>query len=162
MASSGKKTKGKQKIEMKLIEKEDDKRFLDNNILPSDDNTRHLVESHLKERINNIIQQYNEINRQMDASKEKEEALAQQTSERDANLWWETPPYQINPQELEEHDSRYAELLNVLYRIRSRKLAGTTVMPTPRDPAQLNPLPTNPNEDVNAAFQSGSSRGPQD
>ncbi|KAK8589084.1 hypothetical protein V6N12_023490 [Hibiscus sabdariffa] len=106
MASSGKKTKGKQKIEMKLIEKEDDKvvtfskrrsriykkineittlcgadillicfspsgkpfsfghpsiesiagRFLDNNISPSDDNTRHLVENYLKERINNIIQ----------------------------------------------------------------------------------------------------------
>ncbi|KAK8588936.1 hypothetical protein V6N12_023346 [Hibiscus sabdariffa] len=106
MISSGKKTKGKQKIEMKLIEKEDDKvvtfskrrseiykkiseittlcgadflficfspagkpfsfghhsiksiakRFLDNNIPPSDDNTRHLVENYLKERINNIIQ----------------------------------------------------------------------------------------------------------
>ncbi|KAK8712225.1 hypothetical protein V6N13_147467 [Hibiscus sabdariffa] len=98
----------------------------------------------------------------MDASKEKKEALAQQTSERDANLWWETPPDQLNPQELEEHDSRYAELLKALYRTRSRKLAGTTVMPTPRDPAQLNPLPTNPNEDVHAAFQFGSSRGPQD
>ncbi|KAK8712238.1 hypothetical protein V6N13_147480 [Hibiscus sabdariffa] len=98
----------------------------------------------------------------MDASKEKEEALAQQTSERDTNLWWETPLDQLNPQELEEHDSRYAELLNVLYRTRSRKLAGTIVMPTPRDPAQLNPLPTNPNEDVHAAFQSASNRGPQD
>ncbi|KAK8589083.1 hypothetical protein V6N13_087958 [Hibiscus sabdariffa] len=98
----------------------------------------------------------------MDASKEKEEALAQHTSERDANLWWETPPDQLNPQDLEEHDSRYTELLNGFYRTRSRKLAGTTLMPTPRDPAQLNPLPTNPNEDGHAAFQSGSSRGPQD
>ncbi|KAK8712245.1 hypothetical protein V6N13_147487 [Hibiscus sabdariffa] len=68
----------------------------------------------------------------MDASKEKEEALAQQ-----------------------------AKLLNALYRTRSRKLAGSTVMPTPRDLAQLNPLSTNPNEDVHAAFQFGS-RGPQD
>ncbi|KAL4352194.1 hypothetical protein GQ457_06G023780 [Hibiscus cannabinus] len=134
------------------------KRFLDNNIPPSDD---HLVDTYLKERINAIIQQYNEVNRQMDASKEKEEALAQQTSERETNLWWETPPYQLNPRELEEHDSCYAELLNVLYRTRSKKLAGTTVMPTPRDPAQLNPLPTNPNEDVHAAFQSNNSRGPQ-
>ncbi|KAK8588932.1 hypothetical protein V6N13_087826 [Hibiscus sabdariffa] len=98
----------------------------------------------------------------MDASKEKEEALAQQTSERDANLWWEIPPDQLNPQDLEEHDSRYAELLNGLYRTRSRNLAGTTLMPTPRDPAQLNPLPTDPNEYVHAAFQSSSSRGPQD
>ncbi|KAK9041530.1 hypothetical protein V6N11_016627 [Hibiscus sabdariffa] len=109
-------------------------RFLDNNIPHSDNNTRHLVESHLKERINNIILQYNEINQQRD----------------------------LNPQELEEHDSRSAELLNALYRTRSRKLAGTTVMPTPRDSAQLNPLPTNPNENVNAAFQFSSSRGPQD
>ncbi|KAK8712239.1 hypothetical protein V6N13_147481 [Hibiscus sabdariffa] len=68
----------------------------------------------------------------------------------------------LNRQELEEHDSRSAELLNALYRTRSRKLAGTTVMPTPRDSAQLNPLPTNPNENVNAAFQFSSSRGPQD
>ncbi|KAK8588934.1 hypothetical protein V6N13_087828 [Hibiscus sabdariffa] len=98
----------------------------------------------------------------MDASKEKEEALAQQTSERETNLWWDTPPDHLNPQELEEHDSLYAELLNGLYRTRSRKLAGTTLMPTPRDPAQLNPLPTNPNEDVHAAFQFGSSRVPQD
>ncbi|KAK8689106.1 hypothetical protein V6N13_087833 [Hibiscus sabdariffa] len=69
----------------------------------------------------------------MDASKEKEEVLAQQT-----------------------------KLLNGLYRTRSRKLAGATLMLTPRDPVQLNPLPTNTNEDGHAAFQSGSSRGPRD
>ncbi|KAK8588942.1 hypothetical protein V6N12_023352 [Hibiscus sabdariffa] len=55
----------------------------------------------------------------MEASKGKEEALAQQTSERDANLWWDTPPDQLNPQEQEEHDSLYAELLNGLYRTRT-------------------------------------------
>ncbi|KAK8689108.1 hypothetical protein V6N13_087835 [Hibiscus sabdariffa] len=135
-----KENKGKQKIQMKLIEKDDGKvnpfrlvsiesvvnSFLENNISSSDDNTCHLVETHLKERINNIIQQYNEIIRQMEASKGKEEALAQQT------------------------------------RLEVRKLAGTTLMPTPRDTAQLNPLPTDTNEDGHAAFQSSSSRGPQD
>ncbi|KAK8588937.1 hypothetical protein V6N13_087832 [Hibiscus sabdariffa] len=97
----------------------------------------------------------------MDESKEKEEVLAQQTSE-GCKFVVGNSPDQLNPQDLEEHDSRYAELLNCLYRTRSKKLAGTTLMPTPRDPAQLNPLPTSPNEDVHAPFQSGSSRGPQD
>ncbi|KAK8712685.1 hypothetical protein V6N13_147915 [Hibiscus sabdariffa] len=100
----------------------------------------------------------------MDASKEKEEALAlaQQTSERETNLWWDTPPDQINPQDLEDHDSHYAELPNGLYRTRSKKLATTTLMPTPRDPDQLNPVPTNPNDDGHAAFQFGSNLGPQE
>ncbi|GMI65590.1 hypothetical protein HRI_000228300 [Hibiscus trionum] len=203
MASSAKKTKGKQKIEMKLIEKEDDKvvtfskrrsgiykkiseittlcgadilficfspagkpfsfghpsiesvvdRFLNNNMLPSNDNTRHLVETRLKQRINNINQLYNEVIRRVDASKQKQEALAQQTSEREENLWWETPIHQLNPQDLEQHDSRYAELLNELYATRSRKLAAINSMPTPRDPAQLNPLTANTNEDVHGPQQ---------
>ncbi|KAK9042004.1 hypothetical protein V6N11_017087 [Hibiscus sabdariffa] len=63
----------------------------------------------------------------MDASKEKEEALAlaQQTSERETNLWWDTPPDQINPQDLEDHDSHYAELPNGLYRTRNHVYPST-------------------------------------
>ncbi|GMI79536.1 AGAMOUS-like 62 [Hibiscus trionum] len=175
MASSGKKTKGRQKIEMKVIEKEDDKlitfskrrsgiykkiseittlcgtdilficfspagklysfghpsvesvanRFLNNNILPSDDNTHLLVEAYRKEKINEIIRYYNEVIGKLDATKGKQKILAQQASGSETNLWWEAPIEQLNLQELEELESRYTKHLNELYNTRSKKIAAS-------------------------------------
>ncbi|KAK8633285.1 hypothetical protein V6N13_014131 [Hibiscus sabdariffa] len=132
MASSGKRTRGRQKVEMKVIEKQVDKmitfskrrsginkkiselttlcgtdilficfsptgkpysfgqpsiesvanRFLNNNILPSNDNNHLLVETYREEKINQIIQYYNEVVGQFDAMKEKQKMLAQQVREK--------------------------------------------------------------------------------
>ncbi|KAK9017322.1 hypothetical protein V6N11_079801 [Hibiscus sabdariffa] len=148
MASSGKKTGGRQKIEMKAIEKEDDKlitfskrkpfsfghpsiesvanRFFNNNIFPPDSNSHSLVETQQKERIDQIIQHYNEATRQMDAAKEIEKTLASQESGRETIFWWEAPIDKLNLQELEELESCYAKHVNELYNARNKKIAGTT------------------------------------
>ncbi|KAE8659633.1 hypothetical protein F3Y22_tig00116962pilonHSYRG00789 [Hibiscus syriacus] len=188
MASLGKKTMGRKKIEMKMIEKKDDRlitfskrrsgiykkiaeiailcgvdvlficfspagkpfsfchpsmesvasRIMDNSFLPARDNTHTLVEDQRKVRINQIIQQYNEVTSKLNAAKEKAKVLAQNAGEREGHFWWETPIDQLNPKELEELELRFAELLDQLYISRSKKIAATTLMPTPRDPAQFN------------------------
>ncbi|KAK8633290.1 hypothetical protein V6N13_014136 [Hibiscus sabdariffa] len=176
MASSGKRTKGRQKIEMKVTEKQEDKmitfskrrsginkkiselttlcgtgilficflptrkpysfgqpsikymanRFLNNNILPSNDNTHLLVETYRQEKINQIIKYYNEVVGQLDAMEEKQKMLAQQESKRETNLWWEAPTDELNMYELEELESRYTKHLNELYNTRNKKIEATT------------------------------------
>ncbi|KAL4379765.1 hypothetical protein GQ457_02G038920 [Hibiscus cannabinus] len=176
MASSGKKTRGRQKIDMKIIENENEKlvtfskrrsgvykkiseltilcgtdilficfspagkpfsfghpsiesvanRLFNNNTPPPTDNTHPLVEAQQKEKINEIIHYYNEASRQSDAAKEKEKLLAQQTSGREPNLWWEADIEKLSLRELEELDSRYTEHINRLYDTISKKVAATT------------------------------------
>ncbi|KAK8488592.1 hypothetical protein V6N11_037870 [Hibiscus sabdariffa] len=145
MANLGKKTRGRQKIEIKVIENEADKlvtfskrkpfsfghpsvesvanRLFNNNTPPLNDNSRLLVEAQQKERINEILQNYNEASRQSDAAKEKQKVLAQQASGRETNLWWEAPIEELNLQELEELDSRYTKHINELYDTISKKVA---------------------------------------
>ncbi|MBA0837795.1 hypothetical protein Goarm_009919 [Gossypium armourianum] len=54
-------------------------------------------------RINKLIQLYNEVQSQIDASNEPQKLLAQHiTCEIDPNCWWETPLNQLNPWELYE------------------------------------------------------------
>ncbi|KAK8570642.1 hypothetical protein V6N13_103046 [Hibiscus sabdariffa] len=139
MANLGKKTRGRQKIEIKVFENEEDKlvtfskrrsriynkiseittpfgtdvlficfspagkpfsfghssiesvanRLFNNNTPPPNDNSRLLVEAQQKERINEILQNYNEASGQSDVAKEKQKILAQQASGRETNLWWE-------------------------------------------------------------------------
>ncbi|MBA0636224.1 hypothetical protein Godav_029482 [Gossypium davidsonii] len=113
MANTGKKTRGRQKIEIKMIENEHDRlitfskrkpftfghpsiesianRFLNGNIHVIDD-THALIEAHRIVRINKLIWLYNEVKKLIDASNETQKVLAQQiTSEIDSNRWWETP-----------------------------------------------------------------------
>ncbi|MBA0775767.1 hypothetical protein Gotri_010877 [Gossypium trilobum] len=109
MANTGKKTKGKQKIEIKMIENQDDRlitfskrkpftfghpsiefianRFLNGNI-PVIDDMHALIEDHRTVIINKLIQLYNEVQSQIDASNETQRVLAQQiTSGTDSNRW---------------------------------------------------------------------------
>ncbi|KAK8633269.1 hypothetical protein V6N13_014115 [Hibiscus sabdariffa] len=101
-------------------------RLFNNNTPPPNNNSHLLVEAHQKERISEIIQNYNEASRQSDAAKEKQKLLAQQASGRETNLWWEAPIEQLNLQELEELDSRYTKHINELYDTISKKVAATT------------------------------------
>ncbi|KAL4388031.1 hypothetical protein GQ457_09G021790 [Hibiscus cannabinus] len=199
MASSGKRTRGRQKIEMKIVEKLDNRlitfskrrsgiykkiseistlcgtdilficfsptgkpfsfghpsiesitnRFLNHNIPPLFGNNCAPVEAQQMVRINKIIQLYNEVVSQLDASKNKKKVLPQQANGGEENFWWETPISELNLKELEDLDSRYIELLNELYITRSKMIASTTCMPTPRVLVQLNPFTPNKNEDVN-------------
>ncbi|KAL4376580.1 hypothetical protein GQ457_02G038930 [Hibiscus cannabinus] len=175
MANLGKKTRGRKKIEIKVIENEEDKlvtfskrrsriyniiseittlcgtdvlficfspagkpfsfghpsvesvanRLFNNNTQPPNENSRLLVEAQQKERINEILENYNEASRQSDAAKEKQNILAQQASGRETNLWWEAPIEELNLQELEELDSRYTKHINELYDTISKKVPAT-------------------------------------
>ncbi|KAK8633289.1 hypothetical protein V6N13_014135 [Hibiscus sabdariffa] len=169
MASSGKKTKGKQKIDMKIIEKEDEKLvtfskrrsriykkiseitiLCGTNILficfsPADwfgkaslvvdsdfqvfvccyclDMKEHYVQ--FSEKIDEIIECYNEATRQSDAAIEKQKLLAQQTSGSEPNLRGQADIEKLSLQELEDLDSRYTEHINGLYSTISKKVAAT-------------------------------------
>ncbi|MBA0753143.1 hypothetical protein Gogos_021887 [Gossypium gossypioides] len=172
MANTRKKIWGKQKIDIKMIENEDDQlitfskcrlgiykkigkpftfshpsiesidnRFLNENI-PVIDNTHALIEPHRMVRINKLIQIYNEVQSQMDASNETQKVLAQQiTSGADFNRWWETPLDQLNPRELYERYSHFSELLNLFHIFRSKKVAIASSMVAPTGPAEDAPTP---------------------
>ncbi|KAG4129994.1 hypothetical protein ERO13_D09G114266v2 [Gossypium hirsutum] len=179
MASSSKKTRGKQKIEIKIIENEDDrlisfskrrfgiykkiselstlcgcdilfiifspkgkpysfahpsieavtKRFL-NPHQPLYETTDALVEAYRKVRIKSLVQDYNEVHDQLDASKEKQKAfsLAQQSCGSESHHWWKTPIYQLNPRELHELDKRFAEFINLISIARDKKIVSISSM----------------------------------
>ncbi|TYJ36148.1 hypothetical protein E1A91_A05G288100v1 [Gossypium mustelinum] len=181
MANIGKKTKGKQKIEIKMIENDNDwlitfskrrsgiykkigelstlcgneilfiifspagkpftfshptiesiaSRFLNGNI-PVIDDMHTLIEALRTVRINKLIQLYNEVQSQMDASNETQKMLAQQvTSGTDSNRWWETPLDKLNPRELYKRYSYFSKLLDLFHISRSKKIATTSSMLAP-------------------------------
>ncbi|MBA0577821.1 hypothetical protein Golob_024824, partial [Gossypium lobatum] len=179
MASSSKKTRGKQKIEIKIIENEDDrlisfskrrfgiykkiselstlcgceilfiifspkgkpysfahpsieavtKRFLNPN-QPLHETTDAPVETYRKVRIKSLVQDYNEVHDQLDASKEKQKAfsLAQQSRGSESHHWWKTPIYQLNPRELHEREKHFAEFINLVSVARDKKIASISSM----------------------------------
>ncbi|KAE8700775.1 hypothetical protein F3Y22_tig00110556pilonHSYRG00727 [Hibiscus syriacus] len=129
MAREGKKTKGKQKIEIKPFSfghpsiETVANCFLNNyNNRPSPNNARSLVEAQQREN-QSVIQNYNEVVNQLEAVKEKAKALAQveQASGSEGNCWWEAPIDQLNPGELQEVESHYEDLLNQLYIARRKE-----------------------------------------
>ncbi|KAK8588933.1 hypothetical protein V6N13_087827 [Hibiscus sabdariffa] len=79
-------------------------------------------------KIINNINQLNPLNNRK-GTKENEKALAQQARGREA------PIEQLNPLDLEELDSRYAEFVNELYITGSKKITTSTSMPIPKDAA---------------------------
>ncbi|MFQ6640603.1 hypothetical protein Gotur_014424 [Gossypium turneri] len=88
-------------------------------------------------RINKLIQLYNEVQSQIDASNEPQKLLAQHiTCETDPNYWWETPLNQLNPWELYERYSHFLELLNLFHISRSKKIATASSMLAPTDLAE--------------------------
>ncbi|MFQ6640089.1 hypothetical protein Gotur_016502 [Gossypium turneri] len=92
-----------------------------------------LIEAHRTVRINKLIQLYNDVQSQIDASNETQRVLAQQiTSGTDSNRWWETPLDQLNPRELYERYSHFSKLLDLFHISRSNKIAtaSSTVAPT--------------------------------
>ncbi|MBA0844595.1 hypothetical protein Goarm_022248 [Gossypium armourianum] len=91
-----------------------------------------LIEAHRTVRINKLIQLYNEVQSQIDASHETQKVLAQQiTSGTNSNRWWETPLDQLNPRELYERYSHFSKLLDLFHFSRSKKIAIVSSMLAP-------------------------------
>ncbi|XVE88356.1 hypothetical protein DITRI_Ditri19aG0062900 [Diplodiscus trichospermus] len=129
MAGSSKKTKGRQKIEMKKIENEDTSKpysfghpsiesvanqFLNQNH-PPNNNTHPLVKAHRKIRCNQLSQQLNEVLNQLDAEKEKAKLLDQLNKGKEIRGWWKAPIDQCDDKELDELYSSFEKLCNSLY-----------------------------------------------
>ncbi|TXG74697.1 hypothetical protein ES288_1Z019500v1 [Gossypium darwinii] len=184
MASSGKKTKGKQKIEIKIIENADDrliafskrrigiyKKISELSILcggeilfiifspagkpysfghPSVESVakrfsnagQHLeettdapVETYRKERINLLVQDFTDVQDQLDVIKEKqmEIALAQRSHGTEIRHWWKAPIDQLNVKELYKQDERFAEFNKLISITRNKKIATISSMQAPMD-----------------------------
>ncbi|TXG74698.1 hypothetical protein ES288_D06G143300v1 [Gossypium darwinii] len=184
MASSDKKTKGKQKIEIKIIENADDrlitfskrrtgiyKKVSELSILcggeilfiifspagkpysfghPSVESVakrfsnagQHLeettdapVETYRKERINLLVQDFTDVQDQLDVIKEKqmEIALAQRSHGTEIRHWWKAPIDQLNVKELYEQDERFAEFNKLISITRNKKIATISSMQAPMD-----------------------------
>ncbi|KAB2025169.1 hypothetical protein ES319_D06G134000v1 [Gossypium barbadense] len=184
MASSGKKTKGKQKIEIKIIENADDrliafskrrtgiyKKISELSILcggeilfiifspagkpysfghPSVESVakrfsnagQHLeettdapVETYRKERINLLVQDFTDVQDQLDVIKEKqmEIGLAQRSHGTEIRHWWKAPIDQLNVKELYKQDERFAEFNKLISITRNKKIATISSMQAPMD-----------------------------
>ncbi|KAK9016580.1 hypothetical protein V6N11_079075 [Hibiscus sabdariffa] len=147
MASSGKKTKGKQKIDMKIIEKEDEK-------LVTFSKRRSRIYKKISEitilcgtnilficfspaaflvffevdwfgKASLVVDSDFQVFVQSDAAIEKQKLLAQQTSGSEPNLRGQADIEKLSLQELEDLDSRYTEHINGLYSTISKKVAAT-------------------------------------
>ncbi|MFQ6640602.1 hypothetical protein Gotur_014424 [Gossypium turneri] len=88
-------------------------------------------------RINKLIQLYNEVQSQIDASNETQKVLAQQIiSGTDSNHWWETTLDQLNPRELYERYSHFSKLIDLFHISQSKKIASASSMLAPTSPAE--------------------------
>ncbi|TYH78014.1 hypothetical protein ES332_D04G196100v1 [Gossypium tomentosum] len=148
MASTGKKTRGRKKTQMKMIENKEDrlvtfskrrlgiyKKISELSILCGTE-ILFIVFSptaYRMVRTNKLVQHYNEVHSQMDEIKRKKRELvsAQQTSEtNNTNHWWKTPIHQCNPRELDELYSRFSELAHMFHIAWCKKIANASLMPT--------------------------------
>ncbi|MBA0731562.1 hypothetical protein Golax_022434, partial [Gossypium laxum] len=107
-----------------------------------DETTDAPVETYRKERINLLIQDFNDVQEQLDVIKEKQKeiALAQWSHGTEICHWWKFPIDKLNLRELYEQDERFAELNNLISITRDKKIAAISSMQAPMD------------EDVPSAF----------
>ncbi|KAF2314668.1 hypothetical protein GH714_028385 [Hevea brasiliensis] len=128
----GKKTKGRQKIEMKKIENEDDRlitfskrrsgiyrKLVNSSLLQepeanAESTTHPLVEAHRQIRIEELNQQHNELIRQLDAVKEKGKQLKQRLRGIERKGWWDTPIEELNVQEMIQMEAACEDISNEL------------------------------------------------
>ncbi|MBA0880000.1 hypothetical protein Goshw_002233 [Gossypium schwendimanii] len=184
MASTGKKTKGKQKIENKIIETADDrliafskrhigsykkiselstlfcgeilfiifsltgkpysfghpfvesvaKRF-SNTSQPLEETIDGLVVIYRKERIKLLVQDFTDVQDQLDVIKEKQKeiALAQRSHGTEIHHLWKAPIDQLNLRELNEQDERFAKFNNLISIARDKKIAAISSMQASMD-----------------------------
>ncbi|XP_048230875.1 agamous-like MADS-box protein AGL62 isoform X3 [Ricinus communis] len=137
--NQGKKTKGRQKIEMKKIENEDDRLITFSKrrsgiykkaselvtltgaelaflvYSPADRNnnptTHPLIEAHRLMRIEELNQQHNELLRQLEIEKEKGKQLKQKHKKNNERKgWWDTPIEELNVPELLQMEAACKEI----------------------------------------------------
>ncbi|TYH66765.1 hypothetical protein ES332_D06G145900v1 [Gossypium tomentosum] len=184
MQISDKKTKGKQKIEIKIIENADDrliafskrrtgiykkisklstlcggeilfiifspagkpysvghpsvefvKKRFSNASQHLEETTDAPVETYRKERINLLVQDFNDVQDQLDVIKktQNEIALAQRSHGTEIRHGWKDPIDQLNLKELYEQDERFAEFNNLISITTNKKIAAISSMQAPMD-----------------------------
>ncbi|TXG74699.1 hypothetical protein ES288_D06G143400v1 [Gossypium darwinii] len=88
------------------------------------------VETYRKERINLLVQDFNDVQDQLDVIKvkQKEIALAKRSNGTKIRYWWKAPIDQLNLRELYEQDERFAEFNNLITITRDKKNAAISSM----------------------------------
>ncbi|KAB2025178.1 hypothetical protein ES319_D06G134500v1 [Gossypium barbadense] len=81
------------------------------------------VETYQKERINLLVQDFNDVQEQLDAitEKQKDISLAQRSHGTEIHHWWKAPIDQLNLRELYEQDERFAGFNNLISITRNKK-----------------------------------------
>ncbi|ESR34579.1 hypothetical protein CICLE_v10007090mg [Citrus x clementina] len=106
---AGKKTKRRQKIEMKKIENEDDRLITFSK--RGSGIYKKAIKAYSHARINELNQQHNDLLRQLDEEKEQQNMLKQMRRVKETQpRWWETPVDELNLQELLQMDSAVDDL----------------------------------------------------
>ncbi|MBA0844940.1 hypothetical protein Goarm_023331, partial [Gossypium armourianum] len=100
------------------------------------------IETYQKERINLLVQDFNDVQEQLDVIKEKQKeiALAQRSHVTEIRHWWKAPIDQLNLRELYEQEERFTGFTNLISITRDKKIVAISSMHAPMD------------EDVPSAF----------
>ncbi|MBA0786077.1 hypothetical protein Gotri_026450, partial [Gossypium trilobum] len=93
------------------------------------------VETYRKERMNLLVQDFNDVQEQLDVIKEKQKeiALAKRSLGKEIHHWWKAPIDQLNLRELYEQGERFAEFNNLIPITRDKKNAAISSMQAPMD-----------------------------
>ncbi|KAG4142153.1 hypothetical protein ERO13_D06G115664v2 [Gossypium hirsutum] len=93
------------------------------------------VETYRKERTNLLVQDFNDVQEQLDVIKEKQKdiSLVQRSDGTEICHWWKGPIDQLNLKELYEQDERFAEINNLIPIMRDKKIATISSMQAPMD-----------------------------
>ncbi|XP_040951507.1 MADS-box transcription factor 23 [Gossypium hirsutum] len=93
------------------------------------------VQTYRKERINLLVQDFTDVQDQLDVIKEKqmEIALAQRSHGTEIRHWWKAPIDQLIVKELYEQDECFAEFNKLIFITRNKKIATISSMQAPMD-----------------------------
>ncbi|XP_012448704.1 agamous-like MADS-box protein AGL62 [Gossypium raimondii] len=93
------------------------------------------VETYRKERMNLLVQDFNDVQAQLDVIKEKQKeiSLVQQSHGTEIRHWWKGPIDQLNLKELYEQDERFTEFNNLIPITRDKKIAAISSMQASMD-----------------------------
>ncbi|KAI9192154.1 hypothetical protein LWI28_018947 [Acer negundo] len=109
---------GDQKTALCLVGKssvEDISNLLQGISQPSDDSTHHDVEANRKMRISKLIQDHNDLLRQLDDEKERRKIMKEIIKGKTSQGWWDSPIDDLNVELLHQLDEDFKKLSKTMH-----------------------------------------------
>lgn len=89
-------------------------------------------------RIEYLTNRYNDLVRELNAEKEREKILREQSIKKDKQDWWEAPVDQLSKEELEHMDKNIDSLMEkLMFEITKENQGGPPTNCPPQDPSQM-------------------------